>query len=102
MVPRRQQKARAAELRGRSDQSHEIGIRFTDGMGEHTNASGVATNSTEVLDERRGLLLNQVAQFDLAVIAVYLMADAVAGWHIDGRGRANLIARECLPQRRAP
>jgi hypothetical protein len=31
-------------------------------------------------DDRCGVLLNRVTHFDLAVIAMYLMADAVAGW----------------------
>src|ERR1044071_5215992 len=70
-------------------------------MGEHTNAGGVAGNSAEVLDERRGLLLNRVAQFDLAVIAMYLVTDAIAGGHIDGRCRADLLSRKCLPLRPA-
>src|SRR6516162_786769 len=101
MVPRGEQKPRSRKAGCRTDQSLEILVGLGDCVAIKAYICRVPSNSAQMLDDRRGLCSNRLAQLDATVEAMDSPCQDIAGSHVRLSSRSYIVSDELDIMRRA-
>src|SRR6516165_6300231 len=94
MVPRGEQKPRSRKAGCRTDQSLEILVGLGDCVAIKAYICRVPSNSAQMLDDRRGLCSNRLAQLDATVEAMDSPCQDIAGSHVRLSSRSYIVSDE--------
>jgi len=101
MVPRGEQKTGSRKGGCRTDQSLEILVGLGDCVATKAYICRITSNSTQMLDNRRGLCSNRLAQLDTTMEAMDSARQDIAGWDVCLSSRSYVTSDKPDIERRA-